>query len=87
MVFGLISPLSAITIQLLTGTDFSCKRFYCVAPYYVDVVKSNGRNTKIRMVLENRKFGFVPEKDNFDCIEVLIHTVHRQQTSKTETNI
>ena len=24
---------------------------------------------------------FVPGKDNFDCIEVSIHTVHRQQTS------
>ena len=31
------------------------------------------------MVLENRKRGFVPGKDNFDCIEVSINTVHRQQ--------
>ena len=28
------------------------------------------------MVLENRKYGLVPGKDNFDCIEVSIHTVH-----------
>ena len=34
----------------------------------------------MRTVLENRKCGFVPGKDNFDCIEVSIHTVHRQQT-------
>ena len=50
-------------------------------PSYVDIVKSNGGNTKISMVLENWKYGFVPEKDNFDCIEVSIHTVHRQQTN------
>ena len=65
----------------MTGTDFSCKRFYYVTPSYVDVVYSNGRNTKIRTVVENRKCGFEPGKDNFDCIEVTIHTVHRQQTS------
>ena len=57
------------------------QRFYYVTPSYVDVVLSNGRNTKIRMVLENRKCGFVPGKDNFDCIEVSINTVHRQQIS------
>ena len=39
------------------------------------------RNTKLRTVLENWKCGFVPGKVNFDCIEVSIHTVHRQQTS------
>ena len=50
-------------------------------PSYVDVVKSNGRYTKMRMVLENRKCGFAQGKDNFDCIEVSIHTVHRQQIS------
>ena len=33
------------------------------------------------MVLENRKYCFVPGKDNFDSIEVSIQTVHRQQTS------
>ena len=70
------SPLSAITIQLLIGTDFLCKRFYLV-----DVVYSNGHNTEIRTVLENQKYSFVPRKDNLDCIEVSIHTVHRQQTS------
>ena len=33
----------------------------------------------LKYVLENRKCGFVPGKANFDCIEVSIHTVHRQQ--------
>ena len=28
---------------------------------------------------ENRKCGFVLGKDHFDCVEVSIHTVHRQQ--------
>ena len=79
--FLIISPLSALTSKLFTATDFSCKRFYYVTPSYVDVVLSNGRNTKIHTVLENRKCGFVPGKDKFDCIEVSIHTVHRQQTS------
>ena len=32
-----------------------------------------------RPVLKNRNCGFVPGKDNFDCIEVSIHTVHTQQ--------
>ena len=27
-------------------------------------------------VLENQKCSFVPGKDNFDCMEVSIHTVH-----------
>ena len=85
--FPTLSPLSAITIEILNATDFSCKRFYYVTPSYVDVVKSNGRYTKIRTVLENRKCVFVPGKDYFDCIKVSIHTVHWQQTSLTETNI
>ena len=55
--------------------------FSTLPPFYVDAVLSNGRNTKIRMVLENRKCGFVPGKDNFYCIEVSVNTVHRQQTS------
>ena len=81
IVFWLISPLSTITNNLLIGTDFSCKRFYYVTPSYIDVVKGNGRNNKIRTVLGNWKRDFELEKDNFDCIEVSIHTVHRQQTS------
>ena len=87
IVFWLISHLSAIKIQILTATDFSCKRFYYVIPSNVDVVLSHGRNTDLRTVLVNRKCGFVPGKDNFDCIEVSIHTVHRQQTYLTKTNI
>ena len=82
--FLFISPLTAITIKLLTATNFSCKQFYYVTPSYVDVVYSNGCNTKIRTVLDNQNCGFVLGKDNYDCIEVSIHTVHRQQTCYTE---
>ena len=49
----------------MTGTDFSCKRLYYVTPSYVDVVYRNGRGTKKRMVLENWKCGFVPEKNQY----------------------
>ena len=33
------------------------------------------------MILENWRIGFESGKDNFACIEVSIHTVHRQPTS------
>ena len=81
IVFWLISPLSAIMIKTFDRYRFLVQTVYYVTPSYVDVVESNGRNTKICTVLENQKYGFVPGKDNFDCIEVSIHIVHRQQTS------
>ena len=73
-------PFICYNKHLLIDTDFLCKRFYYVTPSYVEVVQRNGRNNKIRTVLGNWKRDFEPEKDNFDCIEVSIHTVHRQLT-------
>ena len=74
-------PFICYTDTNFNATDFSRNRFYYVTSSDVDVVLSNGRNTKMCTVLKNRKCDFVPGKDNFDCIEVSTHTVHRQQTS------
>ena len=63
----------------MNATDFLSKGFITLLP--LTLTSFNGRNTKMRTVLENRKCGFVPGKDDFDCIEVSIHTVQRQQTS------
>ena len=58
-----------------------------LSPLTLTSFKAMDVTLKIRKVFENKKCGFVPGKDNIDCIEVSIHTVHRQQTSLTETNI
>ena len=55
--------------------------FITLPPLTLTSSKGMDVTLKIRMVLENRKCGFVPGKDNFDCIEVSIHKVHRQQTN------
>ena len=80
IVFRLVSPLSATTIQTFDGYRFLVQTVL-LPPLTLTSFKAMDVTLKIRTVLENRKCGFVPGKDNFDYIEVSIHTVHRQQTS------
>ena len=66
--------------QLLTGTDLSCDGFMTLPPLMLTLFKTMDVNLSTH-VLEILLFGFVSGKNNFDCIEVSIHTAQRQQTS------
>ena len=55
--------------------------FIALPPLTLTSFKAMDVTLKIRTVLENRKCCLETGKDNFDYIEVSIHTVHRRQTS------
>ena len=44
--------ISAITIQTFGGTDFSCKRFYCVPPLMLTSFKALGVTLKYALFLK-----------------------------------
>ena len=54
--------------------------FITVPPLTLTSFKAMDVTLKYARFFENQKYSFVPGKENFDCIEVSIHTVHRQQT-------
>ena len=59
-----------------------CANGYITSPpLTLTSFKAMDKKLKYAWLLKIKKCGFVTGKDNFDCIEVTIHTMHRQQTS------
>ena len=79
-------PWDCLWFVIVLFPDHTHLLFFIALPPLI-LTSLNRRNTKICTVLEIRHFCFVSEKNKFDCIKDSIPTVHRQQTSLTETTI
>ena len=64
-----------VNFRLVPISRANC--FNMLPPLMLTSFKAMDVKNKIRMVVEIQKYGFVPGKDNFDCIAILKHTAHR----------